>query len=165
MKILLILISLFFTLNLSAQEIDEVRVYKSKHRMDMLAHGKVIKSYRVMLGRGGKSPKRKQGDHKVPEGQYMLDYKNTESLFYKSIHVSYPNEDDLRRAHEAGVDPGGDIMIHGYPNHPKAIFKFLRKLGLIKKIDWTAGCMAVDNQQMEEIFNNIEVPIPITIFH
>jgi murein L,D-transpeptidase YafK len=150
---------------LHAQDIDEVHVYKSKHQLNLISAGKVVKSYSVMLGRGGRGPKRQAGDHLVPEGKYFLDFKNPESLFHKSIHISYPNEDDLRRANEAGVDPGGDIMIHGYPNYPKPIFKFLRKIGLIKKIDWTAGCVALDNQEMEEIFENLEVPLPITIYH
>jgi murein L,D-transpeptidase YafK len=150
---------------LHAQDIDEVHVYKSKHQLNLISAGKVVKSYSVMLGRGGRGPKRQEGDLLVPEGKYFLDFKNPESLFYKSIHISYPNEDDLRRANEAGVDPGGDIMIHGYPNYPKPFFKFLRKIGLIKKIDWTAGCVALDNQEMEEIFENLEVPLPITIYH
>ncbi len=150
---------------LHAQDIDEVHVYKSKHQLNLISAGKVVKSYSVMLGRGGRGPKRQEGDLLVPEGKYFLDFKNPESLFHKSIHISYPNEDDLRRANEDGVDPGGDIMIHGYPNYPKPFFKFLRKIGLIKKIDWTAGCVALDNQEMEEIFENLEVPLPITIYH
>lgn len=165
MKTLFLLLAMSFTQLLLAQDIDEVRVYKSKHRMDMLAQGKIVKSYHVMLGRGGRGQKHKAGDRLVPEGKYTLDFKNTESLFYKSIHISYPNYDDLRRANEAGVEPGGDIMIHGYPNYPKALFKFLRRVGLIKRIDWTAGCIAVDNKEMEEIFSTIDVPLPITIFH
>lgn len=165
MKTLITIFTIFLCFTLSAQEIDEVRVYKSKRRMDLLSNSNVVKSYRVMLGRGGKGPKRKQGDNLVPEGRYTLDFKNPKSQFYKSIHVSYPNEDDVQRAHEAGVEPGGDIMIHGYPNRPKPFFKFLQKIGLIKRTNWTAGCMAVDDQEMDEIFKNIEVPIPITIFH
>ena len=165
MKICIISIIAFFSISLFANEIDEVRVYKSKHRMDMLFNGKVVKSYRVMLGRGGKGPKQKKGDNLVPEGQYVLDYKNPYSLFYKSIHISYPNDEDIRRAYEQGVDPGGDIMIHGYPNNPSRLFKFLNKIGLIRLIDWTAGCLSVNDNQIDEIFENIEVPIPITIFH
>lgn len=165
MKIFVFLIS-FLILNSSiAGEIDEVRVYKSKHKMEMLVHGKVVKSYSVMLGRGGKAPKRKAGDNLVPEGQYILDYKNPESLFYKSLHVSYPNDDDQRRASELEVEPGGDIMIHGFPNRPSPFFKFLKRVGLIKLVDWTAGCISVDDHEMEEIFNDIEVPMPITIYH
>lgn len=164
---LTIIISLFPAILFAITEhpIDEVRVYKSKHKMEMLFKGRVVKTYRVMMGRGGSAPKRKLGDNLVPEGQYILDYKNPESLFYKSIHVSYPNEEDQRRASELGVEPGGDIMIHGYPNKPKPLFKFLEKMKLIKLINWTAGCVAVDNNEMDEIFENIEVPIPITIYH
>lgn len=133
--------------------------------MDLISQGRVIKTYRVMLGRGGNKPKRKQGDNLVPEGRYYIDYKNPDSLFYKSLHISYPNEEDKRRAAEAGVEPGGDIMIHGYPNKPKPLFKFLKRMGLIKLVDWTAGCVAVDDGEMEEIYNVIEEHTPITIFH
>lgn len=149
----------------SMETADEIRVYKSKHRMDLISQGRVIKTYRVMLGRGGNKPKRKQGDNLVPEGRYYIDYKNPDSLFYKSLHISYPNEEDKRRAAEAGVEPGGDIMIHGYPNKPKPLFKFLKRMGLIKLVDWTAGCVAVDDGEMEEIYNVIEEHTPITIFH
>lgn len=133
--------------------------------MDLISQGRVIKSYRVMLGRGGNKPKRKQGDNLVPEGKYIIDYKNPDSQFYKSLHISYPNEEDKRRASEAGVEPGGDIMIHGYPNKPKPLFKFLKKMGLIKLVDWTAGCVAIDDGEMEEIYHAIEEHTPVTIFH
>jgi murein L,D-transpeptidase YafK len=146
-------------------EADEIRVYKSKHQMDLLFQGKVVKTFRVMLGRGGSKAKSKQGDNLVPEGKYIIDYKNPDSQFFKSLHISYPNDEDKRRAAEAGVEPGGDIMVHGYPNRPKAIFKFLKKMGLIKLIDWTAGCVAVDDDEMEAIYNSIEEHTPITIFH
>lgn len=165
MKILLVLTTLFFSIAAFGMNVDEVRVYKSKHRMDLLVAGKVIKSYRVMLGRGGKSAKQKQGDNLVPEGKYVLDYKNPYSSFYKSIHISYPNDEDIRRAYEQGVDPGGDIMIHGHPNKPTRLFKLLKRLGLIKLVDWTAGCVSVSDKQMEEIFESIEVPTPVTIYH
>lgn len=166
MKIILASLLLIFTLNLCAQTpIDEVRVYKSKHQMDLLAQGKIIKSYRVMLGRGGKGPKRQEGDKLVPEGTYYIDYKNPYSEFYKSLHISYPNSEDIKRAEEAGVSPGGDIMIHGYPNNPKPFFKLLKRLGVIKFVDWTAGCVAVNDTQMEEIYNNLDEETPITIYH
>jgi murein L,D-transpeptidase YafK len=168
MKIFIVLLAFLIAFNSYAQNginVDEVRIYKSQHRMDMIVQGKVVKSYKVMLGRGGKASKVKAGDRLVPEGQYQLDYKNPDSLFFKSIHISYPNDEDLRRANELGVDPGGDIMIHGYPNNPSTFFKFLKRIGVIKMVDWTAGCVSVDNHEMEEIFNNIEVPIPVRIYH
>jgi len=165
MKSILVLLLIICSRALLASQIDEVRVYKVKRKMDLLSQGRVIKSYSVMLGRGGLRAKIKEGDNLVPEGRYQLDYKNAESLFYKSLHVSYPNEDDIRRANEAGVPPGGDIMIHGYPNKPRPLFKFLERIGLIKLVNWTAGCIAVNNQEMDEVFKYIDVPIPITILH
>lgn len=145
--------------------VDEIRVYKSQKRMDLISQGKVVKSYKVMLGRGGKKAKQKQGDNRVPEGKYTLDYKNPNSQFHKSIHISYPNDEDIRRANEQGVDPGGDIMIHGYPNKPKPLFKFLKKMGLIKLVNWTAGCVAVDDQEMDEIYESVHEFTPVTIYH
>lgn len=159
---------LIYSTNLLAvidERIDEVKVYKSLHRMDILSAGKIIKSYKVMLGRGGKAPKQKANDNLVPEGQYEFDYKNINSKFHKSIHVSYPNDEDTRRAEDAGQNPGGDIMIHGLPNQPSPLLKFLKRLGLIKHIDWTAGCVALDDEEVDEIFDSIELHTPITIFH
>lgn len=152
--ILAILIALFSTTLLAAEyKVDEVRVYKLKHRMEMLFQGKVTKVYTVMLGRGGMGPKVQEGDKKVPEGEYILDAKNPYSSFYKSIHISYPNQADIDRANELGVNPGFDIFIHGMPRFGN------------RKGDWTAGCIAVQNWEMQEIWDNLEVPIKITIFH
>ena len=168
MKQVRIAVLFFFTLlntGNALSAVDHIKVYKSLHRMDLISDGKIIKSYRVMLARGGSAPKRKDGDHLVPEGEYILDYKNPNSKFYKSIHISYPNEEDIKRAERAGVDPGGDIMIHGFPNKESTLLKLLKKMGLSKLIDWTAGCVAVNNIEMEEIFNEVEVYTPITIYH
>ena len=155
MKVLIAFILFSFTLFASAAEykVDEVRVYKLKHRMEMLFEGKITKVYNVMLGRGGMAPKRQEGDKRVPEGEYILDLKNPYSKFYRSIHISYPNEDDIKRAEDMGVNPGNEIFIHGQP-------KIFKPSG-----DWTAGCIAVTNNEMAEIWHNIEVPVKITIFH
>ena len=79
-------------------KVDEVRIYKTRHRMEMLFEGKVTRVYTVMLGRGGMAPKRQEGDKRVPEGKYILDFKNPYSSFYRSIHITYPNEEDIERA-------------------------------------------------------------------
>ena len=157
------------SLNAAIYEVDEVRVYKTKHKMEMLYQGNVTKVYTVMLGRGGMAPKKQEGDKLVPEGQYILDYKNPYSNFYRSIHLTYPNPDDIKRAQEMGVNPGFDIFIHGMPKWysdletilDERIMNFLYK----KKGDWTAGCIAVQNYEMQEIWDNVEVPTPITIYH
>ena len=157
-------------------QFDEVKVYKSRHRMDMLFQGKVIKSYRVMLGKGGKGPKEKLGDSKVPEGRYILDEANPYSKFYRSIHINYPSPSDIERAEKAGVDPGRDIYLHGMPEDFNAITDWLRKhklerfgenfiRRLMRFFDWTAGCVAVRDRDINEIYNQYRGPVPITIYH
>ena len=168
---------LFLTLNLQANLlVDEVKVFKTKHRLELLYHGQVTKIYNVMIGRGGLNPKREQGDLLVPEGNYILDDKNDDSKFHRSIHISYPNKDDLARASKDGINPGGDVFIHGLPNTKSHFIDTLREelvkikdinkiKEIQKKLDWTAGCVAVSDQEIEEIFESITVPIPITIYH
>lgn len=140
-----------------AYKVDEVRVYKMDHKMQMLFEGKVTKEYFIRIGKGGYRPKVKEGDGKVPEGQYFLDAKNPNSKFFRSIHVSYPNEEDIKRAEAGGYDPGGNIFIHGYPKYGKKLLKG----------NWSQGCIVVENWEMLEIWNAIEenaLPIPITIY-
>lgn len=156
------------TLMATIYNVDEVRVYKTKHRMEMLFEGNITKVYTVMLGRGGMAPKRQEGDKLVPEGEYILDYKNPYSNFYRSIHLTYPNADDIKRAKEMGVNPGFDIFVHGMPRFYSDLDEILdeRIMNLIfKKGDWTAGCIAVQNYEMQEIWDSVEVPTPITIYH
>jgi len=155
--------------------VDEVKVYKKKHVMELLYHGHVMKKYKVMLGRGGLKPKREEGDLRVPEGQYILDYKNPQSKFFRSLHISYPNEQDIERAKRDGVEPGGDVMIHGLPNTDSEIIEWLREKAIkiknkkilskiLPRFDWTQGCIAVSDTEMKEIFDSISTPIPITIY-
>lgn len=138
---------------------DYVLVLKSEHRLDLLSGGNVLKSYRVALGRGGAAAKQRQGDHLTPEGVYILDRRNTRSRFYRSIHVSYPNPADRERARRMGADPGGDIMVHGVTNG-------LGWLGALHRtIDWTDGCVAVTDSQMDEIWRAVPDGTPIEIRH
>lgn len=166
-----ILVSILVCINFAFAadyNVDEVRVYKTRHRMEMLYDGKVTKVYAVMLGKGGMAPKRQEGDKRVPEGKYILDYKNPYSKFYRSIHITYPNKEDIERARELGVNPGGEIFLHGMPNYYTDLQGILTQEALniaFPMIDWTAGCVAVSNKEMQEIWENIEVPTPITIFH
>ncbi|MBC7714923.1 MAG: L,D-transpeptidase family protein [Rhizobacter sp.] len=164
-----ILFSLFTSSLWAAQyQVDEIRVYKLQHRMDMMFEGNITKTYTVMLGRGGMTPKRQEGDKLVPEGEYILDYKNPYSNFYRSFHISYPNADDIKRAEAMGVNPGFDIMVHGMPKFLEDLDPILdekTKDILFRKGDWTAGCVAVQNSEIMEIWNNVEVPMKITIYH
>lgn len=128
----------------------KVVVLKSLRRLLLLRDGRVLRSYRVALGRNPSGPKVLVGDGRTPEGLYRLDWRNPNSSFYRSIHVSYPNQKDLQRAQKLGASPGGDIMIHGLPNGREAIGSEHAKW------DWTDGCIAVTNEEMDEIWLAIE---------
>ncbi len=143
--ILLLLIGML-TAEGRAMEADQVIVVKSQRSLTLLSHGKVLRSYKVALGGSPVGAKEQQGDHKTPEGHYLLDRRNAKSRFYKSIHVSYPNEQDRQRASQRGVTAGGDIMIHGLPNG----FGWLGAAHRAR--DWTDGCVAVTNAEMDEIW-------------
>lgn len=111
----------------------------------------------MALGGSPVRAKEQQGDHKTPEGQYTLDRRNAKSRFYKSIHVSYPNEQDKQKASQRGVSAGGDIMIHGLPNG----FGWLGSTH--RALDWTDGCVAVTNEEMDEIWELVPDGTPIEI--
>jgi len=136
---------------------DSVLVKKHEKRLYLMKNKKPFKIYRVAFGANSKGPKRKEGDERTPEGTYILDYKNSDSDFYKSIHISYPNDQDIKRAEEMGIAPGGDIMIHGQKNGAKN-FSLIHRY-----VNWTDGCIAVTNAEMDEIWAFIDVGTPITI--
>jgi len=136
---------------------DRVVVLKHEHTLMLLDHGKALKKYRVALGGDPVGPKSWQGDHKTPEGVYQLDRRNAHSQFYRSIHISYPNAQDRARARKAGVPPGGDVMVHGLPNGYGWLGSGHRAR------DWTDGCIAVTNAEMDEIWNAVPDGTPIEI--
>jgi murein L,D-transpeptidase YafK len=136
---------------------DQVVVVKSERTLTLLSKGKVLRSYKVALGGTPVGAKEQQGDHKTPEGHYVLDRRNSKSSFYKSIHVSYPNPEDRQRAAKRGRLPGGDIMIHGLPNGFGALGAAHRAM------DWTDGCVAVTDSEMDEIWDLVPDGTPIEI--
>jgi murein L,D-transpeptidase YafK len=149
--------SLFALPQSQVDVVDHVVVYKHDRRLILVSHGKPVCSYRVALGGDPVGPKTRQGDHKTPEGRYVLDSRNPNSRFYKAFHVSYPNAMDLAVARKAGLDPGGDIMLHGLPKN----YAWLGKTHTLH--DWTEGCIAVTNQEMDEIWHMVRVGTPIDI--
>ncbi len=136
---------------------DRVVVVKSAHTLTLYSGEQILKSYKVAVGRGPSGPKDHQGDHKTPEGAYVLDMKNAKSRFHLALHVSYPNAADRQRAQKEGLDPGGAIMVHGLPRG----FGWLGSLQHL--IDWTDGCIAVSNSEIEEIWRRVPVGTPIEI--
>ena len=140
-----------------AQKADKVLVIKSENRLYLLNKGKKVASYRATFGANPVGHKERQGDERTPEGHYVLDYKNPNSRFYKSIHVSYPNAQDRRNARRLGVDPGGDIMIHGQTNG------WGWAGPLVQFFPWTDGCVALTNADMDEVWMAVDAGTPIEI--
>jgi murein L,D-transpeptidase YafK len=136
---------------------DRVRVDKSERTLVLLRDGRPLKTYRVSLGGAPMGHKRREGDERTPEGTYLLDYRNPRSSAHLSLHVSYPDTDDAARARAAGEAPGGMIMVHGMMNGFGWVGR-LHRLG-----DWTDGCIAVTNREMDEIWRAVPDGTPIEI--
>lgn len=143
----------------SQQRADRILVDKSEHSLTVFSKGKVIATFRAGFGVYPEGPKERRGDRKTPEGAYVLDYKNPNSAFYRSIHISYPNREDRARARRGGYDPGGDIMIHGQPLDPRVV----RSVARWPNNDWTDGCISLSNADMKKLWNMVRVPVPIEI--
>jgi murein L,D-transpeptidase YafK len=129
----------------SSQLADRIVIEKSAHTMKLMSGDQVLKTYKVALG-NPKGAKHQEGDRETPEGEYVIDAKNEHSHFHRALHISYPNTADRERAKKLGVSPGGDVEIHGLPS----MFAWVGSLHRLK--DWTAGCVAVTNSEMDEIW-------------
>ena len=136
---------------------DKILIVKSTRTMTIYSGNKVLRTYKVALGTVPTGPKRVEGDHKTPEGIYTIDAKNPQSQFHLSLHISYPDAADRERARKLGARPGGAIMIHGLP--PR--FAYLGALH--RKVDWTDGCVAVTNAEIEEIWKLVPVGTRVEI--
>lgn len=139
------------------EKADKVVVVKKDRTITLFRNGAILKTYTIALGGSPVGPKTSQGDHKTPEGIYVLDSRNAHSRFYRSIHISYPNAEDRRRASKLGTAPGGDIFLHGLPNG----FGWLGNTHRLK--DWTDGCIAVTNDEMDEIWSAVPSGTPFEI--
>ena len=129
-----------------------ILIYKSRRELILLRGESVLRSYRVALGPHPAGHKEREGDGRTPEGRYLIDRRNPNSAYHLSLHISYPNEADRARAAALAVPPGGDIMIHGLRpgvRHPED--------------DWTQGCIAVTDQEMDEIWSLVPDGTPIEI--
>jgi tetratricopeptide (TPR) repeat protein len=131
--------------SLRTEPADKVLIEKKARRLTLLSKDEVIKTYKIALGGNPVGPKEMQGDNKTPEGIYIIDSRNRDSGYHLSLHISYPNEKDKMRAKKLGVPPGGDIMIHGIKNG----FAWIGASHA--KVDWTKGCIAITNEEIEEI--------------
>ncbi len=142
---------------LAGEKVDLVRVDKSDRRLELIGGGKVLRSYSIALGGDPLGHKHQEGDQRTPEGRYVLDWRNPNSIAHRSIHISYPNADDPAAAKTRNVDAGGMIMIHGQPNG------FGWWGWLLQLVDWTDGCIAVTDSDMDEIWAMVADGTPIEI--
>lgn len=134
----------------------ELRVFKGERTMELWSEGKRFKTYPISLGAQPIGHKQMEGDEKTPEGEYSIISKNNHSRYHLSLKISYPRDEDRQNANKKGLNPGGDIMIHGLPNG----FGFIGKLHTWW--NWTDGCIAVTNKEIEEIWHL--VPLGTKVF-
>ena len=125
--------------------------------MELMRTGQVLRTYKIALGGNPVGAKMRQGDHRTPEGVYVIDRRNEHSQYHRSLHISYPNAADRERARKLGVSPGGDIFIHGLPNG----YGFIGAAHRAR--DWTDGCIAVTDQEIEEIWKLVDNGTPVEI--
>ena len=137
--------------------IDKIIVEKSKSRMYVYSNGILLKTYKISLGKNTKGAKEFEGDNKTPEGLYIINDKNPNSKFHKNLGISYPNEIDIENAKKIGKKPGGQIKIHGLNNK----YSWIGRLHLL--INWTAGCIAVTNKEIDELYNAVPIGTQIEI--
>ena len=137
--------------------VDKIVIVKSDHTMTMMSGERVIRAYKVALGRNPVGPKTRYGDHKTPEGLYVVDAKKSQSRFHLALRLSYPNDADRERAQRENVNPGGDVEIHGIENG-------LGWIGALHRhADWTDGCIAVTDSEIDEISKAVAAGTPVEI--
>lgn len=154
MRALLLIICLLPTA-LLAQDVDHIIIDKSARTLELMAGAKTIKTYRsIKLGDAPRGHKQFEGDEKTPEGEYRIDGRNGGSRYHLSLRISYPNAADREHARRAGRSPGGDIFIHGQPNG-SALTRI--------PFDWTDGCIALSNGEIEELWRQVKVGTRVTI--
>jgi murein L,D-transpeptidase YafK len=138
-------------------KIDSLVIYKSKRELLAFSNGKLVKTYKISLGKNPIGDKEYEGDYKTPEGIYTINDKNPNSGYYKNLGVSYPNEKDIEYSKKLGKPTGGDIKIHGLRNKIGFIGKFHRWK------DWTKGCIALTNEEVEELYQQVTIGTKIEI--
>ncbi len=136
----------------SGPEVTQLVVYKGQRRMHLVNGRTALKSYKIALGGNPVGPKQFEGDGKTPEGLYFINRQNPNSAYHLSLGISYPSEEDSARAEALGKKPGSDIFIHGRARQNRG-----------RGRDWTAGCIAVKDREMEEIYSMVRIGTPIFI--
>jgi murein L,D-transpeptidase YafK len=141
----------------AAPAVELVRVLKSERKLQLISGGKIRNEFNVALGSNPKGPKQQEGDGRTPEGKYTLNYKKKNSGYFRAIHISYPNRADRKSAKARGVKPGGDIMIHGQ----KRMLGWMSPIS--QQFDWTKGCIALSDEDMEVVWKMVREGTKIEI--
>lgn len=138
-----------------SQTVTRIEIDKSDREMVVFAGDARLKSYRIALGFSPEGDKAREGDGRTPEGRFRIDRRNPQSRFHLSLGIDYPQPDDIARARAQGVSPGGDIFIHGQPNRVPD--------GMMLPGDWTAGCVALTNAEMRELWDHVPIGTEVII--
>jgi murein L,D-transpeptidase YafK len=155
--VLTVLLCLSLGLLAQTKTPDRILIEKSARTLKLMRGSEILKTYQVALGTQPIGPKERQGDHRTPEGIYVVDAKNPHSQFYRALHISYPNPADREHARRLRASPGGDVEIHG-------LGKSYGWIGAGHRMkDWTDGCVAVTNEEIDEIFSSVAVGTRIEI--
>lgn len=154
---LIVAVALLAPVAALAEKADLVLVKKAEAKLYLLKGGAVFAEFPVVFGGQPQGHKQQEGDRRTPEGRYILDYKKEDSAFFKAIHISYPNAEDIARAAQRGVSPGGAIMIHGQKNG----FDWLSPVA--QHVNWTDGCIALTNRDMQAVWEAVDAGTPIEI--
>jgi murein L,D-transpeptidase YafK len=139
------------------KEVDSIVVLKSKRKLQVYSDGQLLKTYKISLGRNPNGDKQFQGDKRTPEGVYIINGKNPHSGYHKNLGISYPNQEDIEQARKSGKSAGGDIKIHGFRNGYGFVGKFHRWM------DWTNGCIALTDKEVDELYNAVKIGTRIEI--
>lgn len=137
--------------------IDKLVVLKSERQLLAYSDGELVKTYIIALGRNPEGDKEYEGDKKTPQGLYYINDKNPNSAYHKNLGISYPNAEDIKHAKSLGKSAGGDIKIHGLLNGTGFLSKFHRWF------DWTMGCMAITDTEIDELYEAVPVGTPVEI--
>ena len=143
---------------LATPKANRIVVYKALRKMELRRDDKVLRTYHVALGRRPFGQKMEAGDGRTPEGRYTIDRRNMFSDYHLALHISYPDQNDIRRAASLGVEPGGSIMIHGEPVYLTPAER--RQLNR----DWTAGCIALTNPEIDEVWRLVDDGVEVDIY-
>jgi murein L,D-transpeptidase YafK len=137
--------------------VDSIYIDKSDHWMTVYRGGRIVREFRVSLGRGGLAPKQRRGDHRVPEGAYLIAGHNPRSGYHLSLRIGYPTVEQIAAAQAIGTEAGGDIMIHGLPNGDGDVGSRQQR------IDWTDGCIALTDPEIDWLYRAVPDGTPVRI--